>query len=235
MKPAVVVEPPPLPVGARPPKNPTHSKNLCISPPSAAPTLASSLWRSSELDEDETDRPLSMRTIADLMYTITLEKNEPNALKSHSGDEVNRVVAPLEWREEPEPVMATSEKVKMHPAADSGSVDHCTHPKDLPKSVRVTPPGRPRGFVGAKGDDIDHYGSAEVTLEQTDGQEINCTMQLADVCRPLHSVSKIAGNAGDMFFKKNCAYVVPEGVFDEILAVVRHLAKYPRKGGLYVA
>jgi len=169
------------------------------------------------------------------MYTMTLEKNEPNALKSHSEDEVNRVVAPLEWREEPEPVMATSEKVKMHPAADSGSVDHCTHPKDLPKSVRVIPPDRPRGFVGAKGDDIDHYGSAEVTLEQTDGQEINCTMQLADVCRPLHSVSKIADNAGDMLFKKNCAYVVPEGVFDEILAVVRHLAKYPRKGGLYVA
>ena len=119
-------------------------------------------------------------------------------------------------------------------AADTGAVDHCTDPDSLPDDVEVKPPERPRGFTGAKGDDIDHYGSAEVTLEQENGNLIDHTIQVADVRRTLHSVSKITDNAGDMLFKKGCAYVVPEGVFDKVLATVTHLATYRRKGGLWV-
>ena len=174
-------------------------------------------------------------TIGDIKRMASYQKNELNTLKTNSDNDEDRVVAPLEWREDPEPIMAANEKVKIYVAADSGAVDHCSNPKDLPDSVPVKPPERPRGFVGAKGDDIDHYGSAQVALELEDGRYIDNTFQVADVCRPLHAVSKITDNAGDMLFKKGCAYVVPEGVFDKVLATVTHLATYPRKGGLYVA
>ena len=37
-----------------------------------------------------------------------------------------------------------------------------------------------------------------------------------------------------MIFTKNCGTVVPAGIFDKLLATVKHVAKYPRRGGLYV-
>ena len=37
-----------------------------------------------------------------------------------------------------------------------------------------------------------------------------------------------------MLFTRGCGTVVPAGVFDHILATVKHIARYPRCGGLYV-
>ena len=38
-----------------------------------------------------------------------------------------------------------------------------------------------------------------------------------------------------MIFTKNCAMVVPAGVFNEVLAKVDVVCRYPRRGGLHVA
>ena len=63
--------------------------------------------------------------------------------------------------------------------------------------------------------------------------------QVADVVRPLHSTSKICDGTGDkhheMLFTRECAHVVPEGTFARFLASVNVIARYPRRGGLYVA
>ena len=38
-----------------------------------------------------------------------------------------------------------------------------------------------------------------------------------------------------MLFTAGMGYVVPAGVFNEVLANCRHIAEYPREGGLWVS
>ncbi len=152
-------------------------------------------------------------------------------------DQLDRqMVAPLTYQEEP--VLEVAEVVKVRVAVDSGSVDHVASPSDIPGSVNVEQPadGKLRNFVGANNSPIANYGMALVNLEQTDGDfKLSNVFQVADVCRPLHSVSKIADTDKNVLFTKKAAYVVPEGIFDKILAAITPLAVYPRVGGLYVA
>ena len=58
-----------------------------------------------------------------------------------------------------------------------------------------------------------------------------------EVTRPLHSISMVCDNNFDVVFTKTEALVIPAGMLDEVLAVARQktVAKYKRKGGLYVA
>ncbi len=134
-----------------------------------------------------------------------------------------------------EEVLSTNEAKVVYVAADTGAVEHCIGPSDLPGSVVVEPPERERHFVGAQGKGIDHYGKAKVILETVTGQHIGNVFQVMDVCRPLHAVSKITDTGHDMLFTKRGAVVVPEGAFNAVLAACEITAKYPRKGGLYVA
>ena len=66
------------------------------------------------------------------------------------------------------------------------------------------------------------------------------TVQVAEVCRPLHSVSKICDGAGDvhheMLFMQDQAVVVPAGTFSKFMEKekVKIITTYPRRGGLYV-
>ena len=57
--------------------------------------------------------------------------------------------------------------------------------------------------------------------------------------RPLHSTSKICDGTGDkhheMLFTRQCAHVVPEGTLSRFLESINVIARYPRRGGLYVA
>ncbi len=146
-----------------------------------------------------------------------------------------RLIAPLEWADpEPEEILTATRRTKIYVAADTGAVDHVVHPKDLPASVRVIRPEKLRNFVGPKGETIDHWGESKIILEQKDGPNITNTFQVADVVRPLHSISRITDNEHDVIFTKKCGYVVPAGLFDELLAQVKHIAKYHRRGGLYV-
>ena len=137
--------------------------------------------------------------------------------------------------EEEEEILAAEEVKEVEVAADTGAVEHCWGPGDLPKGAIVKPPERERNFVGAQGGGIDHYGSTKIVLETADNRQIGNEVQVMNVCRPLHSISKITDTAHDMLFTRRGAVVVPEGVFDQILAQCEIIAKYPRKGGLWVA
>ncbi len=78
-------------------------------------------------------------------------------------------------------------------------------------------------------------------LKDDRGQQIRCPWRVADVTRPLHSVSRVTGpEEGDgdhdvLFTNKKCV-VVPLGV-EKILATlaIKPVTEYKRKGGLYVA
>ncbi len=130
-------------------------------------------------------------------------------------------------------LLATTEQKRIKIAADTGAFAHCAAPGDLPDSV-VVEQERLRNFVGAGGEGLKHYGKAKVKMQQRNGGHVTNTFQVLDVIRPLHSVSMITDNDFDMLFKKGCAYVVPEGAFDKVLAVTKKVAEYPREGGLWV-
>ena len=137
------------------------------------------------------------------------------------------------------PVLAAVEVKRIRPAADTGACAHCAGPGDLPDDV-VVRQVETRNFVGPNGQPIDHFGEAIVRLEQPDGSHVSMNTQVMGVTRPLHSVSMIcdgagSGNKHNMLFTEKAGYVVPAGVFDEILKTCKHIATYPREGGLYVA
>ena len=74
-----------------------------------------------------------------------------------------------------------------------------------------------------------------MVLEQENGNLINSTIQVADVCRTLHSVSKICDAKHEMLFTDKEGVVVPAGTFAKILTQAKVITRYPRRGGLYVA
>ena len=134
--------------------------------------------------------------------------------------------------------MLADEAVKVKIALDSGAVAHVAGPHSIPGTVRVERPANgkaPRDFVGAKGDKIANFGLAKVVLEQQDGKNVRTEFQVAEVCRPLHSVSAIADKGNDILFMQGRAIVVPAGSFDKLIASITVKATYERSGGLYVA
>ncbi len=146
----------------------------------------------------------------------------------HINEELNMIIDAAA-----DQLLATTEQKRIKIAADTGAFAHCAAPVDLPDSV-VVEQERLRNFVGAGGEGLKHYGKAKVKMQQRNGGHVTNTFQVLDVIRPLHSVSMITDNDFDMLFKKGCAYVVPEGAFDKVLAVTPKVAEYPREGGLWV-
>jgi len=131
------------------------------------------------------------------------------------------------------------EEVEIDVAADSGACAHVVGPEDLPANVRIRNVVK-RRFHGANNSPIEHHGEAVVQLVQEDGTVATSTVQVAGVCRPLHSVSVICdGPAGgakkEMLYIDTEAVVVPAGALSKFLATCKRLATYPRVGGLYVA
>ena len=110
-------------------------------------------------------------------------------------------------------------------------------PSDLPGSIHVQPSadGKTRNFISASGDPIKNHGKAEVSLINEDGSEVDSSFQVADVCRPLHSVSRVCDTGKEVLFTEHGGVVVPAGSLSRFLGSVRALAKYPSKGGLYVS
>ncbi len=134
------------------------------------------------------------------------------------------------------------ERVRIRPAMDSGAVANVLHPKDLPADAEPKPNTSGRHFVGANNSKIEKYGSCVTKLESDLGV-IGCNWQLADVSRPLHSVSEVTGpvehpvGKQDVLFNNRKCVVVPPGVVDRILKELRikPVAEYQREGNLYLA
>ena len=134
------------------------------------------------------------------------------------------------------------EEVSVEVAVDSGAVDNVVGPDDLPGGVKVEPNKTGKHFIGANSATITNHGMCTTILKDDRGQQIRCPWRVADVTRPLHSVSRITGpEEGDgdhdvLFTNKKCV-VVPPGVVEKIIATlaIKPITEYKRKGGLYVA
>ncbi len=155
----------------------------------------------------------------------------------HGQEDENELIAPIEYESDDEELLNVDDEVEIEVAQDSGSVDHCANPKDIPKAVKVVKPdnGKLRNFVAANGDRIKNYGKAHVSLIQEGGNVVDGSFNVADVTRPLHSTGKICDESKEVLFTKGEATVVPEGALSQFLGMVRHIAKYKRNGGLYLA
>ena len=125
---------------------------------------------------------------------------------------------------------------KFRLAADPAAVDHIANPSDLPGDVQLIKTQEHRDFVNASGGGIKNHGEAKVRLRGKNGRLTGNTFQVAEVCRPLHSVGKICDGGHDMLFTKNKAVVVPEGALAKFLESCVHVLTYEREdNGLYVA
>ncbi len=113
------------------------------------------------------------------------------------------------------------------------------HPKELPLDAEPQPNTSGSHFVGANHARIERYGSCKTRLDGPHGS-VGCDWELADVSRPLHSVSCIAGpvegpGLQDVLFNNKRCVVVPPGVVDRILREVTPVMEYKREGNLYLA
>ena len=133
-----------------------------------------------------------------------------------------------------QPVLAAVMEKKIKVAADTGACAHCLGPDDLPDGMMVRQCAQ-RNFCGPDGKPIEHFGEADMRLEQPSGNNVALTSQVLAVTRALHSVSAICDKNQDMLFTKDVGIVVPAGVFKEVLERCRHIAEYPREGGLWVS
>ena len=73
-----------------------------------------------------------------------------------------------------------------------------------------------------------------------EGGKCACRWQVADVTRPLHSVSEITGpeegpGVQDVLFSNKRCVVVPPGVLEKVMKSVKAVAEYKRRGGLHLA
>ena len=143
------------------------------------------------------------------------------------------VIAPIIYQER-QMVMTAETVRKIKIAADSGAVDHIANANNLPGNVVLKKTDKHRDFINASGGGIKNHGEANVRLKTKQGKMIGNTFQVADVCRPLHSVGKVCDGGHEILFMKNRAVVVPEGSLAKFLDGCQHLVTYEREDGLYV-
>ena len=134
-------------------------------------------------------------------------------------------------------VAALAAKVRVGVAADSGATDNVIGLDDLPDGVVPEGPAGPP-FSNASGGDIKKYGKVVTLLENADGK-VGCGWTACAVTRPLHSVSKVCGpeegpGVQDFMFNNRIGVVMPPGLVDLLLKHIKPVARYPRRGGLYV-
>ncbi len=150
-------------------------------------------------------------------------------------EEIEEVLSPV--------TQAKETKIKV--AVDSGAVASVIHPDDLPDDVEVTVNDTGGHFVGPKGERIKKFGSCKTRMKGKHG-DVNCNWQMAEVTRPLNSVSQMCGPADhhtgnvDVLFNNKRSVVVPPGVVEKIIQAMaargeKPLAEYERSGNLYVA
>ena len=86
---------------------------------------------------------------------------------------------------------------------------------------------------------IEKYGGCVTNIEGSHG-EVGCWWDVADVTRPLHSVSQIAGpyegdGNHDVFFNNKRCVVVEPGLVEATLEHMKSVAEYDRDGNLYLS
>ncbi len=126
------------------------------------------------------------------------------------------------------------EYVLIEIALDSGAGDHVAAALDAPGYTVEASAGSRRGqnFVGAGGHRMANKGQIALNLLAPNGvgdgeEKISTVFQVADVTRPLWSVSKVCDAGYDVKFSKKRATIMDEHG--------QPVCVFERQGGLYVA
>ena len=185
------------------------------------------------MDVDE--QPVPMRTRDQrLEEAIGPERMKLLRILGVSGDVSDGCFGPITAEDDPA-VMAVEEFVETDIVItlDSGCVDHLADMADMPgyACVLEPSPGSRRGqnFIVGNGSKVKNEGQVRLRMGTTDGsnQELNSIFQVAEITRPLMSVSRICDQGLDCLFTHNGAKVLtPSG---EVVAT------FERDGGLYTA
>ena len=125
------------------------------------------------------------------------------------------------------------EFVELEVALDSGAVIHVLDRYDAPHHEVVPSEGSKRGqyFVAANNARINNEGKVSLDLlvpgDGDKSSELTCDFQVAKVSRPLMSMSRVCDQGLQVLTDKDSAKVLD--------ADGRVLARFDRRGGLYVA
>ena len=169
-----------------------------------------------------------------------LMKYEPNDLQNEP--DTNDTIGLVYEQDHDSEIMAAEEEIEIEVAMDSGCVAHIIKPKDVPARVEVRKRPNQKDFVNASGGSMENYGEAKIEMTQESGKVINMGLNVTDATRTLQSTSQTCDTGSpacpdghEVLFTKGVCTVVPDGALSQYLASVRNIAKYPRRGGLYVA
>ena len=161
-------------------------------------------------------------------------------LNKFGDDQYLEALKLLEHEDEDEELIGgVQDEVKVKVAMDSGAVAPVVNPDDLPASCQVVKDTSGKDFVGAGGERIRRYGTAKTVMSGQHGRVL-CNWRVADVTRPLHSVSHVTGpeehpvGHQDVRFNNKRCVVDPPGVVERVLKLIAPITEYTRKGGLYV-
>ena len=126
----------------------------------------------------------------------------------------------------------TPARCRMTVALDSGAGDHVVGPDDIPNfNIEPSAGSRAgRGFIAANGNKIANLGQSKVRVMDSEANSaFRSVVQVAEVSRPLYSVSKICdSNPGvEVTFNSRAAQVKDKNG--------KIVAKFKRQGGLYLA
>jgi hypothetical protein len=141
--------------------------------------------------------------------------------------------------DEDDSLNAVKQETQVRVAIDSGSCRNVTHPKTIPKGVKIEENISGKHFSGAGGEIIEKYGECVTSIEGTHGK-VGCRWNIAEVTRPLHSVSQMTGPADgegnvDVLFNNKRCVVVPPGVLEAVMKQIgKPIAEYHRDGNLYL-
>ena len=117
-------------------------------------------------------------------------------------------------------------------ALDSGAGDHVAAPKEAPAYTMEESPGSLAGqhFTGAGGHRMKNQGQIRLRLRADNGKkgrDIMTTFQMAQVTRPLMSVSKVCDSGLWVKIDKDMATIMDTNN--------KEVCRFLRRGGLYVA
>jgi hypothetical protein len=124
---------------------------------------------------------------------------------------------------EPEPFHERTIQIAM----DSGAGKNVA-PPEMVEGYQVNPSygsSNNKHFVAANGGKILNLGECDLNFNDGSGSRMRSTFQIAEVSRMLYSVSQLCDAGCDVAFNKSEGKVTKNG---------KLLAKFPRRGGLYV-
>ena len=142
------------------------------------------------------------------------------------------LAAPVTTDDADDTILPVWADVEIEVTLDSGCCDHVMHADEAPGYLVTDSPGSLRGqnFIVGNGHKIPNQGQMNLNMMcLVNGKQssVNSIFQIADITRPLMSVSRICDQG------LHCNFYAKEAlVMDKDNQVV---ARFERRGGLYVA